>query len=135
MPWIGRRTGTDPIPSRSRFRADNGTLSGLQAADSRSCERPHRHRTVAAAPVPSERVADFHVSLCQGEGAVLLARSGERALQPLQNSQSRTMPLGKVPAFAEPDIHSLSQAHGPSQKIEFVFAASPETIRREPREF
>src|SRR5215472_12835544 len=84
---------------------------------------------------PLLRVADFHVSLCQGEGAVLLARSGERALQPLQNSQSRTMPLGKVPAFAEPDIHSLSQAHGPSQKIEFVFAASPETIRREPREF
>src|SRR5215469_9461330 len=81
------------------------------------------------------RHADFHVSLCQGEGAVLLARSGERALQPLQNSQSRTMPLGKVPAFAEPDIHSLSQAHGPSQKIEFVFAASPETIRREPREW
>ena len=40
-----------------------------------------------------------------------------------------------VPAFAEPDIHLLSQAGGPSQKIEFVFAASPETIRREPREF
>ena len=38
--------------------------------------------------------------------------------------------------FAEPDIHLLSPAPwGPSQKIECVFAASPETIRREPREF
>ena len=82
------------------------------------------------------RFADIHVSLCQGEGAVLLARSGERALQPLQNSQSRTMPLGKVPAFAEPDIHSLSQAYGPSQKIEFVFAASPRNnSERASREF
>jgi hypothetical protein len=41
-----------------------------------------------------------------------------------------------VPAFAEPDIHSLSRAPlGPSQKIESVFSPSPETIRREPREF
>ena len=41
-----------------------------------------------------------------------------------------------VPAFAEPDIHSLSQIPcGPSQKIECVFSASPETIRRESREF
>ena len=40
-----------------------------------------------------------------------------------------------IPAFAEPDIHSLSQALSePSQKIEYVFAASPETIRREPQE-
>ena len=36
-----------------------------------------------------------------------------------------------VPAFAEPDIHALSEIlAGPSQKIEFVFSASPETIRR-----
>jgi hypothetical protein len=41
----------------------------------------------------------------------------------------------EVPAFAEPDIYLLSPALGPSQKIEFVFAASPETIRGEPREF
>ena len=40
-----------------------------------------------------------------------------------------------VPAFAEPDIHSLSRARRPSQKIECVFSASPETVRREPREF
>lgn len=36
--------------------------------------------------------------------------------------------------FAEPDIHLLSLARRPSQKIEFVFSASLETIRREPQE-
>jgi len=40
-----------------------------------------------------------------------------------------------VPAFAEPDIHLLSRApKEPSQKIEYVFSASPETIRGEPPE-
>src|SRR5438270_1262122 len=39
-----------------------------------------------------------------------------------------------VPALAEPDIHLLSRARRPSQKIECVFSASLETIRREPRE-
>ena len=37
--------------------------------------------------------------------------------------------------FAEPDIHLLPRAmKWPSQKIEFVFSASLETIRREPLE-
>jgi hypothetical protein len=37
---------------------------------------------------------------------------------------------------AEPDIHLLSRTpKKSSQKIECVFSASPETIRREPREF
>ena len=41
-----------------------------------------------------------------------------------------------VPAHAEPDIHLLSRApKEPSQMIEFVFSASPETIRSEPPEF
>jgi hypothetical protein len=30
---------------------------------------------------------------------------------------------------------AVSDSEEPSQKIEFVFSASPETIRREPREF
>jgi hypothetical protein len=50
---------------------------------------------------------------------------------------AQRMPLG-IGSWrsAEPDIHLLSRAlKGPSQKIEFVFSASPETIRREPREF
>src|SRR5258708_30586267 len=53
----------------------------------------------------------------------------------MQNRSARVLPLGGVPAFAEPDIHSLSWARRPSQKIECVFSASPETVRREPREF
>ena len=39
-----------------------------------------------------------------------------------------------VPALAEPYIHLLSRTRRPSQKIKFVFSASLETIRREPRE-
>jgi hypothetical protein len=53
----------------------------------------------------------------------------------MQNRSARILPLGGVPAFAEPDIHSLSRARGPSQKIECVFSASPETVRRKPQEF
>jgi len=54
----------------------------------------------------------------------------------MQNTpQLATVPLGSgFLLYAEPDIHSLSRARRPSQKIEFVFSASPETIRREPRE-
>ena len=50
--------GSDPIPSGARLGADNGTLPRLQPADTWSRERPHRHRTVAAAPVSTERVSD-----------------------------------------------------------------------------
>jgi hypothetical protein len=40
-----------------------------------------------------------------------------------------------VPAFAEPDIHWLPRARKrPSQKIELVFSASPETVSGEPQE-
>ena len=53
----------------------------------------------------------------------------------MQNRSARILPLGGVPAFAEPDIHLLSRAQRPSQKIECVFSASHETVRREPREF
>jgi hypothetical protein len=35
--------------------------------------------------------------------------------------------------LAEPDIHLLSRARGPSQKIEFVFSASLETTQRGPQ--
>jgi hypothetical protein len=40
-----------------------------------------------------------------------------------------------VPAFAEPNIIRRLGPGEPLQKIELVFAASPETIRREPREY
>src|SRR4051812_28524968 len=52
-----------------------------------------------------------------------------------QISRLARVPLGGGSCFAEPDIHLLSQVFArPSQKIEFVFSASPETIRREPLE-
>jgi hypothetical protein len=84
----------------------------------------------------SLRVADVHVSLCQEK-----TQFSRRALQrSAQNAYARTRSShvclsAMIPAFAEPDIHSLSQALRPSQKIECVFSASPETIRREPLEF
>jgi hypothetical protein len=71
------------------------------------------------------------------EKTVLLTRATEeRAKTNVFRTRSSHVCLSAVvPAFAEPDIHLLSRARGPSQKIEFVFSASPETIRREPREF
>src|SRR5438045_4819306 len=80
------------------------------------------------------RLADIHVSLCQGE-----TRMPRRARESADFWECRTAQLAfclsaVVPAFAEPDIHSLAWARRPSQKIECVFSASPETVRREPRE-
>jgi hypothetical protein len=40
-----------------------------------------------------------------------------------------------VPGFVGSDIHLLPLARvGPSQKIELMFSASPETVREEPKE-
>src|SRR5271168_813730 len=64
------------------------------------------------------------------------ARSRERASQEFQDVLSRTVCLSaSVPALGR-TRHPLavSGLEGPSQKIEFVFSASPETILREPRE-
>jgi hypothetical protein len=61
---------------------------------------------------------------------------GARKTEYFQNSQLATCASRRwFLLFAEPDIHWLSRARRPSQKIEFVFSASPETIRREPLEF
>ena len=66
------------------------------------------------------------------ENTLLLTRaSEERAKTYKADFQLARVPRGVVPAFAEPDIHSLSRARRPSQMIECVFAASPETIRSE----
>ena len=45
-----RRTGPDPIPARPRLSPNNRTLSRLQTANSRSGERPDRHRAVGWPP-------------------------------------------------------------------------------------
>ncbi len=65
------------------------------------------------------------------------ARSGERANHYFQDVQLRNICLSaSVPALGRTrHPFAVSDSEEPSQKIEFVFSASPETIRREPREF
>jgi hypothetical protein len=64
------------------------------------------------------------------------ARSGERANQQFQDVLRATVCLSaSVPALGRTrHPFAVSGSEEPSPKIEFVFSASPETIRREPRE-
>jgi hypothetical protein len=47
LPCLWRRTRTDPIPARTCFCPNDGKIPRMQAAHSRSCERPHRYRAGA----------------------------------------------------------------------------------------
>jgi hypothetical protein len=82
------------------------------------------------------RFADIHVVICQVKARVSRARSGERANQLFQDVLRATVCLSaSVPALGRTrHPFAVSGSEEPSQKIEFVFSASPETIRREPRE-
>ena len=82
------------------------------------------------------RFADFHVVICQVKARVSRARSGERANQQFQDVLRATVCLSaSVPALGRTrHPFAVSGSEEPSPKIEFVFSASPETIRREPRE-
>jgi hypothetical protein len=82
------------------------------------------------------RFADIHVVICQVKARVSRARSGERANQQFQDVLRATVCLSaSVPALGRTrHPFAVSGLEGPSPKIEFVFSASPETIRREPRE-
>src|SRR5207248_3721889 len=64
------------------------------------------------------------------------ARFGGARTANLPEFAARTVPLGGwfLPSQNRTSIRCL-RSGGPSQKIECVFSASPETIRREPREF
>jgi hypothetical protein len=80
-------------------------------------------------------VGDIHVSQSQEKstrslGALRRARIGSD-----QDASSATVPLGFwfLPCRTRHPF-AVSGSREPSQKIEFVFSASPETIRREPRE-
>jgi hypothetical protein len=102
------------------------------------CSTPTRFRHFSRSSFLDRlRSADLHVSLCQGEQNSPEARFGGARTANFGRTRSSHVCLSAmVPAFAEPDIHSLSQILcGSSPKIEGVFSASPETIRREPREF
>src|SRR5579864_5839823 len=79
-----------------------------------------------ADPVPSGP----HVS-----ANLLLARSGGRARQLCGTPQLARVPLGGGSCLRRTGHpFSVSGPCGPSQKIELVFSASPETIQRDPRE-
>jgi hypothetical protein len=61
-------------------------------------------------------------------------RAREGAHFSVKISSSHQCLSAVVPASAEPDIHLLPRGpHRPSQKIELVFSASPETVRGEPQ--
>jgi hypothetical protein len=96
---------------------------------------PHL-QTVGLSPVSKVRLADIHVVICQVKARVSRARSGERANQQFQDVLGATVCLSaSVPALGRTrHPFAVSGSEEPSPKIEFVFSASPETIRREPRE-
>jgi hypothetical protein len=53
----------------------------------------------------------------------------------MQNRSARILPLGGGSCFRRTRHPFTVSGQRPSQKIECVFSASPETVRREPREF
>jgi len=79
----------------------------------------------------------FDPVLCQGEKDSPDARfGGARTCGACQNPQLACLPFGDGSCLRRTGHpFTVSDPCGPSQKIECVFSASPETIRREPREF
>src|SRR5271168_2164568 len=98
--------------------------------------RNHFSRKPVFASLHYFRIADLHVSHLSSGGTVSRACSGERANQQFQDVLRATVCLSaSVPALGRTrHPFAVSGLEGPSPKIEFVFSASPETIRRETRE-
>ena len=72
-------------------------------------------------------------SLSREKHEVSLARSGERAFDLIRMPHRATVPLGGGSCLCRTGHpFAVSGSEEPSQMIEFVFSASPETIRREP---
>jgi hypothetical protein len=119
----------------SRFKQPSDTLAASSGFGRRSMIASESNQ-VAESPGGSGRVADVHVVICQVKARVSRARSGERANQQFQDVLRATVCLSaSVPALGRTrHPFAVSGLEWPSQKIEFVFSASPETIRREPRE-
>ena len=72
------------------------------------------------------------------EKTVLLTRATEERAKTniFRTRSSQRVPLGSGSCFRRTGHpFTVSGPEGPSQKIEFVFSASPETTRREPPEF
>src|SRR5215467_773649 len=84
------------------------------------------------------RLADIHVSQLSRENRILPTRATEERAKAniFRTHSSQRAPLGGGSCrWQNRTSICCLRPGGPSQKIEFVFAASPETIRREPREF
>ena len=80
------------------------------------------------------RCTDIHVSLLSRKNTRGQARSRERAILG-QDLQLASVPLGFGPCLRRTGHpFAASGPRGPSQKIELVFAASPETVSGEPQE-
>jgi len=58
LPHRGRRTGADPVSTRSHFHSDNRTISRLQTAHSRCRQRQNRNRAVGLSEPLAIRFAD-----------------------------------------------------------------------------
>ena len=72
------------------------------------------------------------------EKTVLLTRATEERARTdiFRMCSTQRVPLGSGSCFRRTGHpFAVSGSEGPSQKIEFVFSASPETFRREPPEF
>ena len=83
------------------------------------------------------RIADSHVRPLSREKTSRDARfGGARTIELGRNLQLAHVPLGGGSCLRRTrHPFAVSGPEGPSQKIECVFSASPEIIRREPREF
>ena len=97
----------------------------------------HRRWVGGIGPNSLVRDADFHVSICQWKTWGLpgaLARAPKTVIAGLAACSLCLSAM--VPALRRTGHpFPVSGPRGPSPKIECVFAASPETIRREPREW
>jgi hypothetical protein len=82
------------------------------------------------------RLADLHVSHLSSEGRGVPGTLGRACKSSRSGCSTRKVCLSaSVPALGRTrHPFAVSGSEEPSQKIEFVFSASPETIRREPRE-
>ena len=82
------------------------------------------------------RFADIHVSHLSRKSMGVPGTLGRACKSRVPGCSMRTVCLSaSVPALGRTrHPFAVSGLEGPSPKIEFVFSASPETIRREPRE-
>jgi hypothetical protein len=137
MGWAGQDSRCNVRDVRKLTSTRTGTPYGCEKVRSADKSLVVGQREAFPVRVPNFRLADLHVSLCQGEKDSPEARfGGARTVEPCQNPQLARVPLGNGSCLRRTGHpFTVSDPWGSSQKIECVFSASPETIRREPLEF